>query len=97
MRIYGNPDLTKRTAVVSLTCAGHCTPHQLADWLATEHGVVTRSGYHCAPLAHETIGTLPGEGTIRFSMGYHNSEEEIRLVAALVADYVAKPLAIVTS
>ncbi len=97
LRIYGNPDLTKRTAVVSLTCSGHCTPHQLADWLATEHGVVTRSGYHCAPLAHETIGTLPGEGTIRFSMGYHNSEEEIRLVAALVADYVAKPLAIVTS
>jgi cysteine sulfinate desulfinase/cysteine desulfurase-like protein len=39
-------------------------------------------------LAHETIGTLPGEGTIRFSLGYHNTEEEVRLVAALVADFV---------
>ncbi len=93
IRLFGNPDLRRRTAVVSLTCTGPCTPHQLADWLANEHGVVTRSGYHCAPLAHETIGTLPGEGTIRFSFGYHNTLEEVQHVVGLVTEFVSKPVA----
>jgi cysteine desulfurase family protein len=91
LRLYGNPDLGQRTAVVSLTCSGHCTPHQLADWLANQHGVITRSGYHCAPLAHETIGTLPGEGTIRFSFGYHNTAQEVQRVVELVKEFVHEP------
>jgi cysteine desulfurase/selenocysteine lyase len=90
LKLFGNPDLSKRTAVVSLTCVGGVSPHQLADWLANEHGVVTRSGYHCAPLAHETIGTLPGEGTIRFSFGYHNTEQEADHVADLVKQFVTQ-------
>lgn len=89
--VYGNPDTSKRTAVVSLTCSDRCSPHQMADWLATEHQVTTRAGYHCAPLAHETIGTLPGDGTIRFSFGYHNSEEEVDQVADWVLEFVSQP------
>ena len=69
VKLYGNPDVSCRTAVVSMTCEDRCSPHQMADWLANEHNVTTRAGYHCAPLAHETIGTLPGDGTIRFSFG----------------------------
>jgi len=44
--------------------------------LDNEYGIMTRSGLHCAPLAHKTLGTYP-EGTLRFSIGFFNTEEEI--------------------
>ena len=31
---------------------------------------------HCAPAAHRTLGTYP-TGTIRFSFGWWNTEEEV--------------------
>jgi cysteine desulfurase family protein len=74
--VYGNPDVKRRTSVVSLTMEG-ITPDAMASWLAEKHNVSTRSGYHCAPLAHETIGTLPGQGTIRFSFGFSNTVDEV--------------------
>lgn len=41
-----------------------------------ELGIALRAGLHCAPLAHETAGTLE-TGTIRVSIGPHNREEDI--------------------
>ncbi|QDU62598.1 putative cysteine desulfurase [Planctomycetes bacterium Pan216] len=74
--IHGPQEAEARTSVVSITVEGHA-PRELADWLASEHDIATRAGYHCAPLAHESIGTLPGEGTLRFSIGYFNTAEEV--------------------
>jgi selenocysteine lyase/cysteine desulfurase len=34
------------------------------------HGIGVRAGLHCAPLAHESAGTLD-TGTVRFSFGYN--------------------------
>lgn len=41
-----------------------------------ERGVAVRAGLHCAPLAHESAGTLE-RGTVRFSFSAFNSMEEI--------------------
>ncbi len=81
--IYGGSDIENRTAVVSITMED-CSPVTLSSWLAEEHNVSTRAGYHCAPGAHETIGTLPGEGTVRFSFSFANTVDE----ADQVADYL---------
>ena len=81
--IYGGSDIENRTAVVSNTMED-CSPVTLSSWLAEEHNVSTRAGYHCAPGAHETIGTLPGEGTVRFSFSFANTVDE----ADQVADYL---------
>jgi len=35
----------------------------------SEHGVAVRAGLHCAPIAHNTAGTLD-TGTVRISFGY---------------------------
>jgi selenocysteine lyase/cysteine desulfurase len=35
------------------------------------YGVCVRAGYHCAPLAHRTLGT-PHGGCVRLSFGYGN-------------------------
>lgn len=85
VRLYGNQDFSQRTAVCSLVING-ISPQKTAAWLAENHGVATRAGYHCAPLAHETIGTLPGEGTVRFSFGFSNTVEEVDQVVGFLAE-----------
>jgi len=37
---------------------------------------MTRVGLHCAPSAHQTLGTYP-EGTVRFSFGIWNTTEDV--------------------
>lgn len=39
-------------------------------------GIMTRIGLHCAPLAHQTLGTYPN-GTIRFAVSHFTTEEQI--------------------
>jgi cysteine desulfurase family protein len=83
--VYGTSDVEKRTSVVSLTMDG-VTPTKMAQWLAEQHNVSSRAGYHCAPLAHETIGTLPGDGTIRFSFGFSNTMEEVEQLLGFLTE-----------
>lgn len=55
-----------------------------------EQGISVRTGLECAPLAHQFMGTYPA-GTIRFSVGYFNSEEDFeRLKEAL--EYIEENL-----
>ncbi len=56
----------------------------LAGKLA-EAGIALRAGLHCAPLAHETAGTLE-TGTIRVSIGPHNREEDIRALTRALTE-----------
>mgnify|MGYP003731419115 CR=1 FL=1 len=44
--------------------------------LCKEYGIMTRSGMHCAPSAHKTLGTFP-KGTVRFSLSHFTSIEDI--------------------
>lgn len=74
IRLVGKKDIHGRTGVVSIQ-----TPcHELSDIafsLDDTYGIMTRVGLHCAPSAHKTLGTYP-TGTIRFSFGWHNTEED---------------------
>ena len=48
-----------------------------------QYGFATRSGFHCAPLIHEKLGTTE-RGAVRISVSYFNTEQEIyRLTEAL--------------
>ena len=39
-------------------------------------GICVRSGLHCAPLAHETVGT-PDGGAVRVSFGPFSSKNDV--------------------
>lgn len=41
-----------------------------------ERGICARSGFHCSPLAHKTIGT-PSDGAVRVSFGIYNTLSDI--------------------
>ncbi|MFH0725748.1 MAG: aminotransferase class V-fold PLP-dependent enzyme [Pseudomonadota bacterium] len=49
---------------------------EAAETLSTRDNILVRVGLHCAPLAHQTLGTFP-DGTIRLSMGYFNTLQDI--------------------
>ena len=75
IRILGRRDLENRTGVVSIQTLTR-ELSQAAFELDAEHGIQTRVGLHCAPSAHETLGTFP-TGTIRFSFGWWNTTEQV--------------------
>ncbi|MBN2160470.1 MAG: aminotransferase class V-fold PLP-dependent enzyme [Spirochaetes bacterium] len=72
------------TGVVSFNIEGK-EPSEVAWRLAERHGIMCRSGLHCAPLAHRTIGTFPG-GTVRFSFGIFNTPEEIDIAVGALQE-----------
>ena len=53
-----------------------------------EYGLETRVGLHCAPNAHKTLGTFP-TGTIRFSFGIFNTEEDIDAAIRAITEIVS--------
>ena len=75
INIIGKQDIQDRTAVVSITIDG-MDPASIAYELESSYHIMTRVGLHCAPRAHQTLGTYP-EGTVRFSFGYANTLEEV--------------------
>jgi len=53
---------------------------EAGDRLDGEYDILVRVGLHCAPTAHQTLGSYP-DGTVRVSIGYFNTSEEIEFAA----------------
>ncbi|MFW5737262.1 MAG: aminotransferase class V-fold PLP-dependent enzyme, partial [Halanaerobium sp.] len=75
VKIIGPANLKEQVPTFSIT-AGDRDLGQLSYELDEKYNIMTRSGLHCAPYAHKTLGTFPA-GTLRFSIGYFNTLEEI--------------------
>jgi cysteine desulfurase family protein len=73
--VYGPKEANLMTAAVSINST-RINNAELGYILDSEFGIMTRTGLHCAPLAHKTIGTFP-EGTLRFSFGPFNEITDI--------------------
>ena len=55
----------------------------LAEFLSAKHEIAVRGGLHCAPLMHESLGTLDG-GLVRVSLSHYNTKQELdSLLSAL--------------
>ncbi len=55
----------------------HGIPPQDVEIKLSTKGFALRSGLHCSPLTHKHIGTFQNGGSVRFSPGYFNSEDEV--------------------
>ena len=82
--IHGPADAEKQSSTISISVEGYDSGN-LSFMLDNEYGIMTRSGLHCAPLAHKTLGTYP-EGTLRFSIGFFNTAEEIDYTLNVLAN-----------
>ncbi|HBK03727.1 MAG TPA: cysteine desulfurase [Clostridiales bacterium] len=69
-RVFAGPH---QAATVSFVPPMDC---QSGAEILTRQGFALRAGLHCAPLAHESAGTLP-TGTVRVSLGFDTTRGEI--------------------
>jgi cysteine desulfurase family protein len=58
-------------------------PAEAGNILNSEYDILVRTGLHCAPIAHKTLTTFP-EGTVRISMGYFNTIEDMEITAKAI-------------
>ena len=75
IRLYGPPPEAEKGSVISLTMEGYSVA-DLDEILRAHYKIITRSGLHCAPLCHKTIGSAPA-GTLRASFSYLTPESSV--------------------
>ncbi len=78
------------TGVVSITVEGRHAS-EVANVLEERAWIQTRSGLHCAPLAHRTVGTLH-KGAVRLSVGLSTSMEDVDEALEALAALAGEPL-----
>ncbi len=72
IEIYGD---TLKTGVTALNIKNmDCV--DVADALNRKYGIAVRSGLHCSPSAHKTLGTIDS-GCVRFSFGFFTTKKEL--------------------
>ena len=84
--VYGDFESGIRCPIVSLNI-GQMSSARVSDILATEYGIATRAGGHCAPLMHEALGTRE-QGAVRFSFSYFNTMEEVEWAVEAIGGIV---------
>lgn len=88
LRLVGPKGMDKRIAVASLDFL-NSDNGEAAYRLQENYGIMTRSGLHCAPLAHKALGTYP-KGTVRCSFGYFNTPQQVEQLIKAVRDITAQ-------
>lgn len=83
-RLVGPRDAARRAAVFGLVFDG-IDPQEAAGLLERDHGLLTRAGLHCAPGAHESMGTTALGGTVRISFGPFTTAADVERTLAGVA------------
>ncbi len=73
--IYGTCDIEKKVPLISFN-VNNILPSNICSILDKKYNITTRSGLHCAPYCHKSIGTYP-QGTLRVSFQYKNTIQEI--------------------
>ena len=86
VKVYGALDAISRVGTLSFNVNGRSSS-EVADAL-DRAGICVRAGLHCAPLAHEAMGTLD-QGAVRASLGFATNIDDIRALL-LAVERIAK-------
>ncbi len=80
--VYGPSDSKKKTGIVTLNLK-KMGCEEVCDRLNSKYSIASRGGFHCAPLAHKTIGTYD-IGAVRLSVGPYNTKRDINMAIEAV-------------
>lgn len=84
LKIYGSLKPEERVPVISFNL-NSIRPGHLAYLLDEIYNIGVRSGLHCAPHAHRTLGTFP-YGAVRASLGFFNQEKDAQALLKALKD-----------
>lgn len=88
IKVIGNNPKQKYVGIVSCLIEGISSDS--AASIFDRCGISVRTGLHCAPLAHQFLGTYPA-GTVRFSVGYFTTDDDFAQLRSAL-DYVEENL-----
>ena len=88
IKIVGNNPDCDYVGIVS--CLIDDISSDSAGSIFDQQGIALRTGLHCAPLAHQFLGTYPA-GTIRFSVNYFTTEKDFEDLREAL-DYIEENL-----
>ncbi len=83
VRVYGSPDPEHSAGILAFNVEG-VSSEFVADELWRKAGVMVRAGLHCAPHLHEHFGTAR-QGMVRVGIGFSTSDEDLHLLADVIA------------
>jgi len=83
--LYRQDDLADHIGVLAFNVKGF-EALNVGILLDGNHRIACRTGFHCAPLAHEQLGTAKLHGAVRFGIGPFNTEDDIRTAVAAVRE-----------
>ena len=83
LTLYKAPSRECQAGIVSLNADGF-TCGEAAAILDARHDIAVRAGHHCAALIHRHLNDASFKGTVRVSLGYFNTKEDVdALIGAL--------------
>ncbi|NLI79206.1 MAG: aminotransferase class V-fold PLP-dependent enzyme [Candidatus Riflebacteria bacterium] len=86
--VYGAADPGRQGELVSIAVTGR-DPAQVGDDLTGRFDIAVRTGLHCAPLAHRTLGTFP-HGTVRLAPSPGHSRDDLACLLGAIRAVVGK-------
>ncbi len=87
IRLFGPQDDIDRTAIIPVVVDGQ-EPKAVAQKLWERYRIAVRAGLHCAPHIHEDLGAP--EGTVRFSFGALNTEDDAKRAAEAITQIASE-------
>jgi len=75
VKIYSTSNVNKNSGILAINILD-CDSTEITEILSNKYDIAVRGGYHCAPLAHKTLGTEK-QGLVRISLGCFNTIEDI--------------------
>ena len=87
VRGFGPKPDTGRMPVIAFSVDGYDSA-TVAGILDSSFQIQTRSGFHCSPLLHQSLGT-DVDGLVRISIGHFNTAEQIDIAVAAIGEIAA--------
>lgn len=85
VHLYLPSNVSSHTSVLSFNVPCY-EAGEIGVILNEDFDIAVRTGYHCAPFIHNFLNTIETKGTVRVSLGYFNTEEDVVTLVDAIAD-----------
>jgi cysteine desulfurase family protein len=89
IKLYSTIEAHKNSGIIALLIEG-MDSSEVGNLLDSRYHIAVRSGFHCAPLAHKSLGTQK-TGLVRISLGYFNTLDEVEYAADSLIEIANNP------